>query len=100
MPIDTEISSEEQSTEVEISKIPVIFAVLGLVLWLIPLIGLPIAIVGLILTVKRRASQPDKYTVSFVLLILALCLSVVNAGIGAYMGATGQHAMVNKLQGK
>jgi hypothetical protein len=93
-------TSELTTPEMPTSNKPVIMATLGLIFWLIPLIGLPISIIGLVITIKRRAAAPKKYVVSYVLLIVALCLSVMNMGIGAYMGMIGQNKLVNKILGQ
>ena len=58
--------------------------ILSLLFWLIPLLGFPVSIVGLVFGIRR------KYTPGIILNIIGLCLTVANAAIGAYMGATGQ----------
>ena len=64
---------------------------LGLVAWLLPIIGLPVTITGLVLGIQSR-SGPRKgmATAGIVLCIIGLVASSVNAAIGAYLGATGQ----------
>lgn len=71
-----------------------VLGLIGLLGWCIPLIGLPITITGLVLGIKGlKGSRPGMATAGIVLNILGLMASVVNAGIGAYMGATGQHPL-------
>ncbi len=61
-----------------------ILGIISLVAWLLPIVGLPLAIIGLILGIRK------KYTPGIVLNIIGLMGSVANAAIGAYMGANGQ----------
>ncbi len=97
------VSSKETSKEIpnaisseNSSKIPVgapekkrdlvslILGILSLFFWLLPLFGFPVSIVGLVFGIKR------KYNIGIILNVIGLCLTVANAAIGAYMGATGQ----------
>lgn len=75
--------------------------VLGLcsvVFWLCPLVGLAIAVTGLVLgIVSARESRRGMAVAGIVLSGIGLVLSVVNAAIGAYLGATGQHSLLNQL---
>lgn len=66
------------------TKVPLVLGILSLILWLLPILGAPISIVGLILGIR------SKYNVGIVLNVIGLCLTIANAAIGAYMGATGQ----------
>ena len=66
------------------STTALVLGILSLVFWLLPLFGLPISIVGLVFGIRR------KYTAGIVLNVIGLCLTVVNAALGAYLGATGQ----------
>ena len=63
----------------------------GLLAWLLPIIGLPTTITGLVLGIKS-VTGPRKgvATAGIVLCIIGLVLSIGNAAIGAYLGATGQ----------
>lgn len=61
-----------------------VLGIISLIAWIIPLIGAPVSIIGLVLGVKK------KYTAGIVLNVIGLVLTVANAAIGAYMGATGQ----------
>lgn len=67
----------------------------NLITWIIPLIGLPLAIWGLVASIKAKtAGAGGKATAGLVLNILALLLVIANAAIGAYLGATGQHPLL------
>lgn len=66
-----------------------ILGIIGLIAWFIPLFGAPVSIIGLVLGVRKN------YTTGIVLNVIGLVLTVANAAIGAYMGATGQHPLFN-----
>jgi hypothetical protein len=64
---------------------------IGLVGWILPIIGLPVTITGLVYGVKsKNLGGTGTATLGIVLCIIGLTLSVINAAIGAYMGFTGQ----------
>lgn len=63
----------------------------GAIFWLLPLLGLPITITGLILSVKAKDSaRRGLAKAGLILNIIFLVISIINASIGAYMGATGR----------
>ena len=71
--------------------------ILGLLAWFIPLFGLPITITGLVLGIKGLKSSSRGIAIAGVVLnIIGLVLTIINASIGAYLGATGQHPLINK----
>jgi hypothetical protein len=64
---------------------------LGLLAWLLPIIGLPVTITGLVLGIKSmNGPRKGMATAGIVLCIIGLVLSTGNAALGAYLGATGQ----------
>jgi hypothetical protein len=71
--------------------------VLGListVAWIIPLIGLPTTITGLVLGIKGLGPQRSgKAIAGIVLSILFLVITVLNAAWGAMLAANGQHPL-------
>lgn len=68
-----------------------ILGIIGLIAWLIPLFGLPITVIGLILGVKSlKSNNSGIATAGVVTSIIGLVLTIINASIGAYLGATGQ----------
>lgn len=80
------------------AKTSLILGIIGLFAWIIPIIGLPVTITGLVMGIK--AWKSSKYTMAVagvVLCIIGLVLSIMNMAIGAYMGATGQHPLVNEM---
>ena len=68
-----------------------VLGIIGLLAWCIPLVGLPVTIVGLVLGIKALPSQTRGLAIAgIVLCIVGLVGSIANAAVGAYMGATGQ----------
>ena len=74
-----------------------VLGILSLVFWLIPLIGLPIAIIGLILGIIGIKDKRKFAMAALICSIIGLVFTIANATIGAYMGATSQHAIVNQM---
>ncbi|MBK1811531.1 DUF4190 domain-containing protein [Clostridium sp. YIM B02505] len=67
-----------------------ILGIIGLIAWIIPIIGAPITIVGLILGIKKRNSKNKGLAITGIILcIIGLLGTVINASIGAYKGANG-----------
>lgn len=64
-----------------------ILGIISMVAWLLPFVGLPVSVVGLILSALGRASVSRRTmaTVGLVLSILALALTLCNAAAGVYM---------------
>jgi hypothetical protein len=71
-----------------------VLGIIGLIAWFIPLFGAPITIVGLILGIKGlKSSNRGMAIAGVVMCIIGLVATIINAAIGAYMGATGQHPL-------
>ena len=66
------------------STTALVCGIISLVMWLLPIIGLPLSIVGLCFGCK------NKYKVGITLNIIGLVLSTINAIIGAVLGAQGK----------
>lgn len=67
-----------------------ILGIIGLIGWVLPIIGAPVTIVGLVLGIKGRNSNHKKLaTAGIVLCIIGLFATVVNGAIGSYKGGTG-----------
>lgn len=78
-----------------------ILGIMGLIAWFIPLFGAPITIAGLTLgIIGLKSTKREVAIAAIVLSSIGLLLTIVNASVGAYMGATGQNAIVNKLLNK
>ena len=68
-----------------------ILGLLDLLFWLLPILGIPIGIVGLVLGITSRDSPRRGLAVAgIVMSIIGLVLGLGNALIGAYLGATGR----------
>lgn len=81
------------------ATVGLVLGIISLIAWLLPLAGLPVSIVGLVLSAKSLKSEKRGLAVAgLVLNIIGLVATIVNASIGAYQGATGQHPFVNQLQ--
>lgn len=97
---DSNISEENSEKDPRKNKVAIIGLILGLfglIAWFIPLFGLPITISGLVLSIKGlKSSKKSMAIAGIVLSTIGLVASIVNASIGAYMGATGQHSFVNQ----
>jgi len=73
-----------------------ILGVFGLVAWLLPFIGIPVAAIGLYLGIKSVAGPKRAIAiVAIVLCSISMVAVIANASIGAYMGATGQHPLIS-----
>jgi len=74
--------------------------VLGIVsvcAWFIPLFGCPVTITGIVL--GALGIQSDRRTLAYIGLGLSavfFTITTINAAIGAYQGATGQHPLINQ----
>ena len=63
----------------------------SLIAWLLPMIGLPTTITGLVLGIKSlKGPRRGMATAGIVLCTIGLVASIANAAIGAYLGATGR----------
>jgi len=69
-----------------------VLGILGLAGWLLPIVGLPITMTGLGLGIPAR--RHGMGIAGIALSAIGLVLTVINASIGAYMGAMGATASV------
>ena len=79
-------------------------AIAGLVLGILsipsailPILGLPIGILGIVFSIKGMKKSQGRAVGGLVCSIIGLLFTIINALAGAYLGATGQHALVNKI---
>ena len=68
-----------------------VLGILSLIFWLLPFIGLPITIVGLVLGIIGVYEHRKYAIAALICSIIGLAFVVANAAIGAYMGITGQY---------
>ncbi|MFZ0544319.1 MAG: hypothetical protein WAM60_02705 [Candidatus Promineifilaceae bacterium] len=68
-----------------------IIGIISLCAWLFPICGLPLAIAGAVLGfLGRDSSKRTMALIGLALSVVAIVLSIINAALGAYLGATGQ----------
>ena len=68
-----------------------VLGLISVVTWIIPIIGLPTTITGLVLGIKGLGPQRRGKAIAGVTLsIIFLVITVLNAALGAYMAAKGQ----------
>jgi len=68
-----------------------VLGVINLCAWFIPICGFPLTVIGIVLGyLGRNSAQRTLAIIGIVLCSIGLLLTIGNALIGAYMGATGQ----------
>jgi len=81
--------------------LPLGLGIFGMIAWLLPIIGLPVTIIGLVFGIKALNGPSKGMAIAAVVLCsLGLMLTLVNVAAGIYLAVTGQHPLVNQLQGK
>jgi hypothetical protein len=69
-----------------------VLGILGLVCWCLPILGLPMTIVGLVMGFKGQRSPNHGLAIAgLVLNTIGLMFSIANWALGAYLIASGQH---------
>ena len=82
------------------ARVSMILGIIGLAVWLFPVLGFPVSITGLVLGLRTFDSPKKGLAIAgIVLCVIGISFSSVNAGIGCYLGASGQHGIVNKIFG-
>ena len=71
-------------TSPDTSPAPLVLGIVSLITWLIPIIGLPVSIMGIVLSAKRN--RYGCLTMS----IIGTVLSLLNAIVGAVLGSQGK----------
>lgn len=68
-----------------------VLGICSLFAWIIPLVGLPVTISGLVVGIKTlRRDGSGVAVVGIAMSTVGLLLTLANAALGAYLGATGQ----------
>lgn len=75
-----------------------VLGIVSLLAWCIPICGAPVTTAGIVLGIRglQSSSMRVMAIVGIVLSSLGLIATVVNAAVGAYLGATGQHPLFNQ----
>ncbi|SHH66469.1 hypothetical protein [Clostridium grantii] len=80
---------EETVVQVKNSKSPLVLGILSAIFWLIPIIGVPVSIAGIIVSVKKSKSEKGGFSKAGIILsIIGLVLSIGNIALGAYIVST------------
>ncbi len=75
-----------------------VLGIIGMIAWIMPLIGAPVTIIGLIFGIKGLKSLKRGIAIAgIVLSIIGLLATIVNASIGGYIGATKENYFINKF---
>jgi hypothetical protein len=75
-----------------------VLGIVGLIAWVLPILGVIVSVTGLVLGIKGLRSAKRGLAMAAILLsVVGLVATVVNASIGAYLGATGRHPIVNRM---
>ena len=76
-----------------------VLGIVGLGAWCIPLIGLPVSIIGLVLGIRALKSPSRGMAIAgIVLAILGLVATVIYAAVGVYLFTSGQHPLLKLFQ--
>ena len=67
------------------SKAPIILGVLSVITWLLPIIGVPVSIAGIVVSAKKGSV----HKLGLILSILGIILSIINAALGVYLKTKG-----------
>jgi hypothetical protein len=74
-----------------------VLGILAMLAWCLPIVGLPISIVGLVMSSRGKGSSNGGLAIAgLVMNIIGLALALANAGLGAYLAVSGKHPLVNK----
>jgi biopolymer transport protein ExbB/TolQ len=94
--MDHESSRNSSDRDAKKATTGLVLGIIGLVAWCLPIVGLPVTVIGLVMSLQAlSSSQKNKAITAAVLCVLGLLFSIANAAVGAYLGATGQHPLVN-----
>lgn len=68
-----------------------VLGIVGVIAWCLPILGLPVGVIGLIMGIQEynRSNAKGMAMAGIVLSIICLVLTIINSSIGAYMGSQG-----------
>jgi hypothetical protein len=68
-----------------------VLGLVGLFAWCLPIVGLPVGVIGIVMGAKGlKSNRRGMAMAGLILSSICVVLALVNAAIGAYLGATGQ----------
>lgn len=83
-------SNVDKSSNIGLAIISLVFGIVGLLAWIIPIIGLPVGVVALVLGILGiKKSNKGMSIAGIVLGVICLVLTIINGAIGAYQGYHG-----------
>lgn len=94
---NVEVIKEEIKQEVPVNNSSngvagFVLGIISIFAWLLPLIGYPVSIVGLVLSVKARKTTPNGLaTAGMVLSIIGLCLTAINSFLGVLLSLVARY---------
>ncbi len=75
----------------EMAIAALVLGIVSLLAWLLPIVGLPVSIVGLVLGIKTVKSEKKAMAIAAIIMSsIGLVLTIINGALGAYMAVTGQ----------
>jgi hypothetical protein len=84
-------SDENTKKEAGMAIASLILGIIGIIAWIIPIIGLPIGIAALVLGILGiKRSSKGMSIAGIVLAVICLVLTIINSAIGAYQGYRGE----------
>lgn len=89
---NTYMTTNNKSTNsIGLGVTALVFGIVGLLAWIIPIIGLPVGIVALVLGILGiKKSSKGMSIAGIVLGVICLVLTIINSAIGAYQGYHGE----------
>lgn len=82
------IYNQTQSTPT--GNLSLVFGLLSMILWIIPILGLPASIIGLVSGIRAKINGAGGAAVAgIVLASMGLLATIINAVVGATLGANG-----------
>lgn len=83
-------SNVDKSSNIGLAIISLVFGIVGLLAWIIPIIGLPVGVVALVLGILGiKKSNKGMSIAGIVLGVICLVITIINGAIGAYQGYHG-----------
>lgn len=84
-------TNNKSANSIGLGVTALVFGIVGLLAWIIPIIGLPVGIVALVLGILGiKKSSKGMSIAGIVLGVICLVLTIINSAIGAYQGYHGE----------
>jgi hypothetical protein len=85
------VPNENTKKEAGMAIASLVLGIIGIIAWIIPIIGLPIGIAALVLGILGiKRSSKGMSIAGIVLAVICLVLTITNSAIGAYQGYHGE----------